>query len=195
MGLRLGHAALICAVLAVVATDSATGQSSDERFEPQQREFASPPSESPRATPRRTGEPKASTRKGTAAGQPPARQTGQSAKNPPARKQPAKSQSAKGPPAKSQPAQSQPPRAASPPSSHRRLRPVQRRPRMSRSPPRVRRSTCRNPRHRRRHIRRMSPTKSWRCASPAMERTGDRRFPRHHRSPLNRRPSSCSSSR
>jgi cytochrome c553 len=140
MGFRLGHAALICAVLAVAATDSATGQSSDERFEPQSREFATPPSESPKATPRRTGEPKASekasTRKGgAAAGQPPARQTGQSAKSPPAKKQPAKSQSAKSPPAKSplasppaksppaksQPAQSQPaqsqPAKAPPPAS------------------------------------------------------------------------------
>jgi cytochrome c553 len=118
MGFRLGHAALICAVLAVAATDSATGQSADERFEPQLREFGPPSSETPKATPRRSGKPKASTRKGSgAAGQPPARQPGQSAKSPPAKKQPAKSPPAKSPPAKStQPAQS-PPARSSPPAN------------------------------------------------------------------------------
>jgi cytochrome c553 len=117
MSFRFGHAALICAVLAVAATDSATGQSTDERFEPQSREFASPPSESPKATPRRTGEPKAGTRKGgAAAGQPPARRTGQSAKSPPARKLPAKSQAARTPPAKTPPATKTPLATRSPPA-------------------------------------------------------------------------------
>jgi cytochrome c553 len=130
MGFRFGHAALICAVLAVAATDPAIGQSSDERFEPQSREFASPPSESPKATPRRAGEPKASIRKGGAAvGQPPARQTGQSAKSPPAKKQPANRQSAKSPPAKSPPANSPP--ANSPPAKS---QPAQSQPAKSNAP-------------------------------------------------------------
>lgn len=58
MNFKVGYAVVIGAVLALGAADSAISQD-DERFQAPPREFEQVPSEAPRATPRRTGQPKA----------------------------------------------------------------------------------------------------------------------------------------
>jgi cytochrome c553 len=61
MKLKVGYAVTVGAVLALAAVDSAISQ--EDRFQPPPWEVGPPPSETPKATPRRTGQPKASTAK------------------------------------------------------------------------------------------------------------------------------------